>query len=762
MARLQPRGLATVLAVLAIVAVVAGGVVRARVDTGIASFVPRGDDTYDQLTQRDDDFGGDPVVVLLRGRSQNGLFLDADQLTRLVALEGRLAQLPDVAVVYGPGTVLNQTATAIRHFLLQMSGRRDAIENTARAQARSESLSPDATRARVRTALATFDARYGALVAQGLPMGLPTLRNQKFVASVLLGSNGEPRPEWRFLVPTAKSATLLVRPAPGLDQEQAAELVEAVHEEVDAAGLTVDEPVVTGVPALTSALSERATAEVPRLGLAALAAVGLVFLLMPWSRRRRDRLRPLVPAALGTATTVGLFGWLDRPMSLGVVAFLPIVLGIGSDFPLYLSQPTQRRRILVAAGAGVAAFSLMAVSELPFVREFGIALAVAVAATVGWALLLRSRLSEVEPAASAEPQDAAAGRGVRPARALLVAGILAAVVGWALLPGLTIESRPDSLARGLPELGSVERAERVLGFTGEISVVARGDDVLEPEVLAWARDAESRLVRAHGDELRPLLTMGRLLEFLGARATPEQVEAGASLLPPYLLNAVVTGDRTASSSTYGVVLDDVEEQRALIDDVRELVPPPPDGYEADVVGLPVVATSGLSAMSASRYLIGLLGLGVGVLVIGLGLRSVRIALMAGAASLLSAGWVYAGLALAGQDLNPLTLAVGALITVTACEFTVMLDAARAERWLRRSVVTAATAGTVGYLCLALSELAILREFGLVLAAGVVSSFAASWLVTAVTGRRSRTTATPVASPGASWNPLSSERVKETI
>lgn len=728
--RLAWRRLAAALAVVAGLAGMGVGLARVNVETGISSFVPSGDEAYEELAHRDADFGGDPVVVLLKGSTPDGLLVDPDQLVRLVALEGRLANLPDVAVVYGPGTVLNQTATSVRHVLLQMVGRRDALENTARARARFEGKRGTAVEKAVREDLAEFDRRYGALVVQALPMGLPSLQNRRFVSSVMFGRDGEPRPEWRFLAPTAKSATLLVRPRAGLDQQGAERLVERVRETVADSGLETEKPVITGVPVLTSAVANQATREAPRLGAIALTGVGLILLLVPWTRRLRDRLRPLLAVALGTGTSLALFGLLDRPLSLGVVAFLPIMLGIGSDFPLYLSQPTNRRRVLVAAVGAVLAFATLGLSQLPFVREFGLALALGVAATVAWAVLLRVRLPEV-PIGASHPENTTAPRWLRPVAALAVG---AAVAGWLLLPSSSIESRPDQLAQGLPELTDVERAEQTLGFSGELSITVRGPKVLSPEVLRWSRDAEEAVAQAHADSLRPLLTVGRLLDFLGPAATPAQVAAGSSLLPPYLLDAVVSDGGQVASSSFGVELDDVAAQRELIEDVERLLPPAPDGYEVSIDGLPVVAASGLDAMSASRYIIGLGGLVVAALVVALGMRSWRLGLMVAVSALLSSGWVFLAIRVLGGELSPLTLAVGALITVTACEFTVMLAGRSESRWLGRSVAVAAAAGTLGYLCLALSELAVLRDFGLVLSGGVACSYLASRLVVAVSGQ----------------------------
>ncbi len=728
------RTLVLALVAFAVVGLVAVGLARVSVDTGISSFVPRGDASYGELQQRDEDFGGEPIVVLLRGTSRNGLLIDSEQLPRLVGLEGQLSQLPDVAVVYGPGTVLNQTAKSVRNVILQISGARDSIENTAKATGRNDGLKGKALQAYVDQALADFDRRYGALIAQAMPMGLPSLSNQKFVASVLFNNNGEPRQEWKFLAPTAKSATLLVRPRAGLDQEGTKRLVERVRETVATAGLDTAEPVVTGVPVVTSAVAAAATDEAPRLGLVALVTVGLVLFLVPWTRRKRDRLRPLVAVGLGTATTLGAFGLIDRPLSLGVVAFLPIVLGIGSDFPIYLARQTRSRIVLTAAAGAAFAFASLALSPLPFVREFGLALAIGVVATVGWALLLRPWLAADRAADVPAAAPAGTGRPVGTPVLAVLAGVavIAAGVGWTVLPSLDVASQPTELAAGLPELDDVALAEETLGFTSEVTLVRRGDSVLTPETLNWASDVETQLLTAHGDALRPLLTLSRLLEFLGDDPTAEQVTAGSQLLPAYLLEAVVGDSGRVGAMTFGLRIDDVAEQRDLIEQISAELPEPPDGVEAEWVGLPVVAAGGLDAVSASRWTIGLGGLLVAALVVGVGLRSRRTGLMVAATALIASGWVHLSVFISGADLNPLTLAVAALVTVTACEFTVMLSERHAHgRRLGLAVTVAASAATLGYLTLIASDLAVLQSFGWVLAFGVASSCAAAWLVTTV-------------------------------
>jgi predicted RND superfamily exporter protein len=123
-----------------------------------------------------------------------------------------------------------------------------------------------------------------------------------------------------------------------------------------------------------------------------------------------------------------------------------------------------------------------------------------------------------------------------------------------------------------------------------------------------------------------------------------------------------------------------------------------------------------------------------VLLVGLRRRSD--ALRAVLAAALASGW---GLVLAwgiGIPLTPLTIALGSLTTATACEFTVLLATDRRGQRVRRTVVVAALAATLGYLALAASGLAMIRDFGLVLAATVVLSLVAARLVVTVLPPRS--------------------------
>ncbi|MCW2856597.1 MAG: superfamily protein-like exporter [Marmoricola sp.] len=730
---LTPLVGALLVVVVCALAGVGVGLSKVRIDSGTDAFLPAHDPVVTAMDKKAESFGGDPIIVLLQSPGPRQL-LDGDQLVRLVELEGKLAQLDDVAAVYGPGTVLNQTAATAQNLLAQISGRRDGLRNQVLSAALAQGDSKRQATAKANATIAAFDERYGSLIVQGLPAGLPTLSNQQFVNTVMYGADLTPRPEWRFVLPRADMVSVLVRPAEGLDQAADARLVTAVNRVVKGAGLTLKQSTVTGVPVVAAALTQRARSELPLLGAISVGVVGLVFLLSPWSRRRRSRIRPLVAALVGTATTMSGFGWLGISVSVGVVAFLPILLGIGSDFPLYLSIGKRDRRVLVATLAAAAGFASLAISPLPFVRELGLALGIGLLTTAGSALALRWFFGPVEVREPARPASATRrgmGTGWR-----VVVGLVAvatAAIGWALLPGLTVQAQPEQLAQGLPEVTQAQYAESVLGSTGEVNVVLSGKNVATTQALAWSRRTESNIVVHDGDRVHPVISLADLFKFLGDDPTQAQVDAAVQLLPSYLTTAVLRADHAVGVIVLGVQFDDVGQLGPMLASIRHAAANPPAGTTVDVVGIPVAAVRGLDLVSQDRIWMNLFGIGLAGVVILLGLRSVRDALRTVATVLLATGWVALLAAVTSGTLSPLTVAIGSLTTATGVEFAIMLSAQRGAPAMRRShVLTAAAAGTVGYLVLGASQLNLLRDFGLLLAAGVALSFLAALVVTEIT------------------------------
>jgi predicted RND superfamily exporter protein len=721
-----------IIAGLVAIAAAAGvllGLVNLRMDTSTESFLPSGDPALHAVEQKARSFGGDPIVVLLKSRSPREFILERQKLFGLLGIEGKLAKTPNVAGVYGPGTVLNQVASSAQNLLAQIAGRRAGLAKQTEQAALDAGQSPAAAKGAANDATARFDVRYGSLLVKGLPAGLPTLYNPNFAKTVVFDQrDGQVRPQWSFVVPAPDTVAILVRPREDLDQSGVQQLVAQTRHVVADSKLAPRQVTVSGVPAVTAGLADEVTAEIPLLGSLVALAVALRFLLVPTGMRMRRRLWPLVAALLGTAATVAAFGLIGRPLSFGVVALLPILLGVGSSIPLYMSMLRNTRRVVTVAAASAASFASLVISPIPFVKELGVALAAGMVLTTALTLLVKRRLAGDGDHAAAEADTPGAHTGTRRRRiGGGVALVLAGAAGWALLPGLPVQANPEQLAAGLPALNDAQQVQREIGSSGEVSVVLRGGDVAGPASFRWAKQAEDVIVSRYGDQLRPVLTLPDLLKFLGGNPSGEQLSSAIGLMPKYLTSAVLNDDTDSSVMIFGLKLQDLGQQSRLLKEVQQALPPPPPGSHADLVGLPVAANRGYDLVSEGRYPANLAGIVVAGLVLLAGLRRRSDALRAVAAALLATGWGLAGIWLLGGALTPLTVALGSLVTVTGCEFLVLLADRdiRGSKRLKNSVALACLTSAIGYLALAASGLSVLRDFGLVLTGAVVLSYAAA-------------------------------------
>jgi hypothetical protein len=647
--------------------------------------------------------------------------------------------------VYGPGTALNQLAGQAQDLLAELMGKRDSAQALAVAQAKKAGDPAAAASAAGQRALDQFDARYGPLLVKGMPTGLPTLSNPDFVNSVIYDSGGGVRPQWHFIVPSPGAVAILVRPRQGMDATSTGSLVAAVRQTAAHAGIGAQRITVSGVPVVAASIGDEVTREVPLIGGIAVLAVGACFFLIPWCRRRR-RLLPLATTLLAIASTLAVFGWIGRPLSLGVVAFLSVLLGVGSYYPTYFAQGARRRTVLTVVAASAASFATLLLSPLPFVRELGMTLSVGVLLSALLGMGLTSRFAAAADETRPGPPAAGPTRRTRWLALVAVAAVVAAGLGWQALPALPLQTNVESFAIGLPAMNDAQHAENVMGSSGEADVVLTGPNVTSLAAFKWMQQAQDVIISDFGNQMRPALSLPTLLSFLGSNPTSEQVSAGMGLLPQYLGSAVVRSDNRMAVMDFGVQMDNLATLSSLRSGVLRSLPRPPAGYKVSLSGLSAVAVRGQDLVSGSRLPANVLGILAAGAVLVIGLRRRVYALRAVATAAIATGLGLFALWVTHTALSDITVALGPLTAAVGCEFTVLLSesAGSGNRLLRRSVLLATATSAVGYLVLVTSRLAAIRQFGVLLAAAVVLAMASASLVVWLTApRRRRQPADPV-------------------
>jgi uncharacterized protein len=432
--------------------------------------------------------------------------------------------------------------------------------------------------------------------------------------------------------------------------------------------------------------------------------------------------------------------------------------------------------ILTAGIATAAGFLVLLLSPVPMVRGFGallvvgIGLALLCALCAGFAALARfgGRREAPAPAALGRPRrlgahprveagrEWLAGRawrtlGValsRPRRVLAI-GLALAVVGLALDTQSEVVSDVRELVpQDLQELRDVNVLQEETGVSGEIDVTVRADDITDREVIAWMTRFQAGVLREHGyrpgrrctqkrnpPELCPALSLPDLFSTSGTEQV--QVRQLLDAVPPYFSQGVVTPDRKTANLAFGIRLMPLDRQEEVVDDIKERLDPP-EGVEASVVGLPVLAAEANGALASPwrRGLTLLAALGGVLLILLLARRSLREAAVPLIPIGLATGWSAGVLFVLGLlpgslevDLNPMSVALGALVIALSTEFSVLLSSrylqeraagagpARAIELTYAStgaaVLASGATAIAGFAALIASDIRMLRDFGIV-------------------------------------------------
>jgi uncharacterized protein len=347
-------------------------------------------------------------------------------------------------------------------------------------------------------------------------------------------------------------------------------------------------------------------------------------------------------------------------------------------------------------------------------------------------------------------------------RRMLIGGFIAALIGWGLGTQTAVQTDISKLVpQNTSSLQNLNELERVSGVGGEIDLMVSAKDLTKPAVISWMGSYENTVLehfrysstRGCGHaQICPAFSLPDLFQATtgngssngsqgtsGANSqsavkhTPTQPEIRELLnvIPSYFSQDVITPDRRVATLAFGIKLMSLSEQQHVIDQMRSSLHPP-KGISAQLVGLPVLAAqSGTEVASNSRRMITLLaGLLAVALVLLIAFRGdMRRALVPMAPIVFATGWSALVLFLIRVPLNPMSVTLGALVTAISTEFSVLIAErhrqerlaghdvtealARSYRRTGAAVAASGVTAIAGFGVLVLSDIAMLRDFGLV-------------------------------------------------
>jgi hydrophobe/amphiphile efflux-3 (HAE3) family protein len=333
----------------------------------------------------------------------------------------------------------------------------------------------------------------------------------------------------------------------------------------------------------------------------------------------------------------------------------------------------------------------------------------------------------------------------RPGRVLCV-GLALAVLGWGLDTQTHVETNIEKLVpQNLESLQNLDALERATGVAGQLDLMVSAKDLTKPATIEWMSSYENAMLKRFGyseargcgqARLCPAFSLPDL--FAGTSTTakvPKLTQANVNglldAIPPYFSKDVITPDRRTATLAFGIRLMSLAEQQQLIETMSSSLHPPV-GVSAQLVGLAVLtAQSGTQVASPWRRLETLLiGLAAVALVLLIAFRGDRRrALVPLVPIALATGWSALVLFAVRVPLNPMSVTLGALVIAISTEFSVLLSeryrqerlrGAAAIEALRRTytrtgaaVAASGVTAIAGFGVLVLSDIRMLRDFGLV-------------------------------------------------
>ncbi|HEU4705910.1 MAG TPA: MMPL family transporter, partial [Solirubrobacterales bacterium] len=536
------------LAITVVVATVAAlGASQIPTDAGVATLTDSSSPTYRATRQVRQEFGEEPVVVLVKGELPQLIL--TQNVFKLLRLEGclsgkvpkgakaipgpcaELAQMHAVEFLTGPATFLNESVVQIETQLRRLA----------------EHVPAD----RFREYLLVVATKYGITSA-------PSIDNEEFVATVVFDfarPRGTPKARLSYVFPNAKSAQIVVRLKPDLSESErhrAIGLIEAaVHETTPrkackeggkpAPCFTLEGGrfVVSGAPVVIDGVARALRDALLVLFAIAIVVMAIVLLLV---FRSRWPLLPLAIALMAVAITFGLLALAGGSLTMASIAALPILIGLAVDYGIQFQARYDEAEAVgdfvnqgfakstadaggpviatacLATGLGFLALQL---SPIPMVRGFGwllilgIAIAFVLALTVGLGTLALRRAS---PVAAGDPPSPRTPRGWSPLRrrppverllavaranpvAVLSVGTALAVCGW--IAGTQVETVSDIRSLAPQNIRAVEglnELQDTTGVSGELDVRVQAPDLTDPATIEWMAGFKQRVLASNGFE----------------------------------------------------------------------------------------------------------------------------------------------------------------------------------------------------------------------------------------------------------------------
>jgi uncharacterized protein len=613
-----------------------------------------------------------------------------------------------------------------------------------------------------------------------VPVAERTLDNPAWVKFLLYDNRGHVRKVLRSFIPDAHHAQVITR-LPGnasIDVEGASsDATIAAARKMSFPNTTI---VTTGAAVLLKDLNDYLRGGMLTLGGIAvliMIVILLVFFTVRW------RLLPLLVVLVGVIWAFGLAGYLGIPLTIVTIAGLPVMLGIGIDYAIQMHarveeevvidraehpiQETARNlgpALLVVTFDAIFAFAALRFAKVPMIRDFGLLLAVGIAAICICSIILPLAILGIRefrsPTKGRDFRAGPLGRltvrlGSIPASyavAFAVASVMIFIGGILVENKLTLQTDPIQwVNQSSQTIKNIHEVERQTGGTSELGVYATSDNVFSPKFIDFVHGFTRRQLAQHP---KRLLTgssietaVGDIIDDVPGASnfapTAADVRAAYGVAPADLRRSAVADHGRAFNIVLRTGPGSLEQRAPIVREIRATTHPP-EGIRATPSGLAVVGVGLLDNLEANRVELTYLAILFVFLFLAARLRSVIRSLLSLVPVLIAVGVASLVAYIFSFKLSPMTAVGGPLVVAACTEFTSLIllrfveerrrglepkeavDVA-ASRTGRAFVVSGMTA-IAGVAVLSFSSLPLLRDFGRIVAMNVAVALLSALVV----------------------------------
>lgn len=748
------------------------GATNLQFSTGQDSYLNKSDQVYKDSVAYQKLFGGEAMVVLVTmnpGHTVKELFTPKN-IAQWKRVEKELRQSGLTKSVVSPLTAMQFNDALVS----SPSG--DPTQSVAGKILLASTARDPST---VGQAARNADSAKTLQRLNAVPSPQRTLDNPAYLDFLLHDNQGSIRKPLLSNFPDDRHAQLVVRLLGNESikaEGKASVFVQHVATELRFRSATL---IATGAPSLLKNINDYLTGGMLTLGAIGLAVMALILLLL---FSVRWRLLALAVVVIGVVWAFGIVGYLGIPLTIVTIAGLPVMLGIGIDYAIQMharieeevvvdraTHPIQETAanlgpaLLVVTFDAVFAFAALHFAKVPMLRQFGLLLAVGVAAIcfnsiMGPLAILGIR----EYKSPTKTRDFRAGPlgqlvvwlGKLPSKlavGLAVGSLLIFVAGISVEGKLVLQTDPLQWVNQKSQvIRSLNVLNRETGSSSELGVYLQSKQAFNDTTVAYLDQFTRGQLQRYP---KTLLTGASILEVVSdlsdapgaphVTPTGAEVRAAYDVAPRDIQISTVADRATAMNLIFRTGPSGLEARAVVVREIRKTTHPPA-GVRATPSGLAVLGVGLLDNLEANRVELTYLAILFVFLFLAVRLRSAIRALLSLVPVLIAVGAASLIAYALNLKLSPLTAVGGPLVVAACTEFTSLILLRFVEERRRglsprvavdatasrtgRAFFVSALAAVAGVGVIATSSLPLLRDFGTVVGLNVAIALLSALVV----------------------------------